>query len=42
MLDLEKELLTAAQSGDANRVQSLIEDGVDVNAPTEVRVLVFN
>ena len=42
MLDLEEELHTAAQSGDANRVQSLIEDGVDVHAPTEVCVLVFD
>ena len=42
MLDLENQLHTAALSGDANRVQSLIGDGVDVNAPTEVCVLVFN
>lgn len=42
IVTLEDQLHRAAMSGDANRVESLIRDGVNVNAMTKVCMLVFD
>ena len=41
ILDLEKQLWSAAESGDAEAVQRLIGDGVDVDSQNEVCIIMF-
>lgn len=42
VITLEDQLHTAAMSGDANKVQSLIKDGVNVNTLTKVCTFMFD
>ena len=42
VITLEDQLHTVAMSGDANKVQSLIKDGVNVNILTKVCTFMFD